>query len=196
MQPRAERRDVGQCRWGGYSTRDRAHERRHAAVEDGQHLLGFLAHLERLHVVSHQLGRQVGVARSSRLADVVRRRIAGQERVQVVVLRQDGDIGLQQLERRIRTAVLQHRGDIDVVERHQVVEVQDVRLDVVRAQCRVSDQPRVVGELDPHRRVEVVRSRCAVHQRADAAYALHDLLRVPGMLPLDEHLVAAEHGAR
>ncbi len=85
---------------------------------------------------------------------------------------------------------------VDVVERGEVVEVQDVRLEKVRAQYEVADYPAVIRHRRAESALEHVARRHPVRDRAHPADPLRVVHRVERVVARKHRLEAAKHRAR
>jgi hypothetical protein len=143
-------------------------------------------HLERLEVASHQV--DVGLLVAAVVALVPR-----EERREVLAVDEAAD-GLQV---GLGPVVIGQGGHVDVVQRGQGEEVQDVRLEVVGGQQNIADDAAVRGNLVGHAEggIEGVGRRRPVDHRAYAADALRQADGVERVAADQNVLEAAPQGA-
>ncbi len=90
---------------------------------------------------------------------------------------------------------LEGEGHIDPVERVEMVEVDDVVLDELRAGDQVANEPRVLGNDDAQRVLDRAHRRERMHRGADAADALGEDPGVARVASAENQLNAAKHRA-
>jgi hypothetical protein len=163
---------------------------RNPASEDGAHVLGSDLDLQGVEIVLDGHGDDLGIGHRE-----VVRLVPGSQGIGVSPLDQTDHLVLDGEKILVLAGVVGDGHDIQVIQRREMIEVDDVIVEVLGPHDQVADQPPSVGDLGAE---GIVQSRCrrhGVHREAHAAEAAGDITGVPGVLAREQGLEATGHGA-